>query len=76
MKKVTKQGTTLVREIKAGMARKAWTKNELAIRMDMSIDQINRRFQIPESIKFGELVRFQDILKIDLLSDIFERSKK
>jgi len=59
---------TLKRQIKAGQANKAYSQEDLAIKMHMSIHQLRRRLANPDRIPFGELERFEKVLGIKILA--------
>lgn len=63
------RGEKLRRQIKAGQELRAYSNGDMAIKMHMSLGQYNRRLGNPEKITFGEMVKLEKILHINLLSE-------
>ena len=58
----------LKKEIKSAQAWRGMTREELATRMHMSPDQLDRRLRHPERIKLCDLIEFDRILKLNLFN--------
>lgn len=58
----------LVKKIKSGQIMKGYSTPELAIKMHMSQDSLNRRFRLPHKITVEDLRKFEKVLDIKLLA--------
>lgn len=58
----------VAKKIKAGQIMKGYSTPELAIKMHMSQDSLNRRFRRPHKITVEDLRKFEKVLDIKLLA--------